>query len=50
MIRYYRTIGLGTRIFLGGGVGYVTWHGTQHRPGVERTADRFPLVRPAPCG
>jgi uncharacterized protein (DUF39 family) len=26
----YRTIGLGTRIFLGGAVGYVTWLGTQH--------------------
>ena len=24
-----RTIGLGTRIFLGGGIGYVTWNGTQ---------------------
>jgi len=33
---YYLTIGLGTRIFLGGGVGYVTWHGTQHNPGVPR--------------
>ncbi len=27
---YFRTIGVGTRIFLGGGVGYVAWHGTQH--------------------
>jgi uncharacterized protein (DUF39 family) len=43
---YYRTIGLGTRIFLGGGVGYVTWHGTQHNPGVERTPLGLPL-RPA---
>jgi len=33
---FYRTIGLGTRIFLGGGVGYVTWHGTQHNPGAMR--------------
>lgn len=24
-----RTIGLGTRIFLGGATGYITWHGTQ---------------------
>jgi uncharacterized protein (DUF39 family) len=39
----YRTIGLGTRIFLGGGVGYVTWHGTQHNPAVERTAKGIPL-------
>jgi L-aspartate semialdehyde sulfurtransferase len=40
---YYRTIGLGTRIFLGGGVGYVTWHGTQHNPAVQRTAQGAPL-------
>jgi L-aspartate semialdehyde sulfurtransferase len=26
----FRTVGLGTRLFLGGGVGYVSWHGTQH--------------------
>ncbi len=40
---YYRTIGLGTRIFLGGGVGYVTWHGTQHKPGVKRTEGGVPM-------
>jgi uncharacterized protein (DUF39 family) len=34
---YYLTIGIGTRIFLGGGVGYVTWQGTQHNPTVPRT-------------
>jgi len=28
----YETIGIGTRIFLGGGVGYVTGEGTQHDP------------------
>lgn len=39
---YYRTIGIGTRIFLGGGVGYVTWHGTQHNPDVERTEKGTP--------
>ncbi|MDY6844444.1 MAG: homocysteine biosynthesis protein [Thermodesulfobacteriota bacterium] len=33
----YKTIGIGTRIFLGGGVGYVTWQGTQHNPTVKRT-------------
>ncbi len=33
----YRTIGVGTRIFLGGGVGYVVWQGTQHSPCVPRT-------------
>ncbi len=40
---YYRTIGLGTRIFLGGGVGYVTWHGTQHNPNVKRGDNGVPL-------
>jgi uncharacterized protein (DUF39 family) len=40
---YYRTIGLGSRIFLGGGVGYVTWHGTQHQPAVKRTAKGVPV-------
>jgi uncharacterized protein (DUF39 family) len=29
-----RTIGLGTRIFLGGGVGYVSWEGTQFKTNV----------------
>lgn len=41
---YYKTIGLGTRIFLGGGIGYVTWHGTQHKPSVERTEKGVPLT------
>lgn len=34
---YYKTIGIGTRIFLGGGIGYVAWWGTQHNPEVPRT-------------
>ena len=34
---YYRTIGIGTRIFLGGGIGYVIYHGTQHSPCDQRT-------------
>jgi uncharacterized protein (DUF39 family) len=38
----YKTIGLGTRIFLGGGVGYVTWHGTQHNPGAPRLENGTP--------
>ncbi len=41
---YYMTIGLGTRIFLGGGVGYVTWHGTQHKPSVKRSRKGAPLT------
>ncbi len=39
---YYKTIGIGTRIFLGGGVGYVVWHGTQHNPAVKRKANGVP--------
>ncbi len=38
----YRTIGLGTRIFLGGGIGYVCWPGTQHNPGVPRGKNKVP--------
>lgn len=34
---FYRTIGMGTRIFLGGGVGYVTGAGTQHTPHCKRS-------------
>ncbi|MGD9972570.1 MAG: homocysteine biosynthesis protein [Desulfatirhabdiaceae bacterium] len=40
---FYQTIGLGTRIFLGGAQGYVTWSGTQHKPGVRRTAGGIPI-------
>jgi len=38
----YKSIGIGTRIFLGGGVGYVAWHGTQHVPNVLRTENDVP--------
>lgn len=41
---YYKTIGIGTRIFLGGGIGYVTGAGTQHKPGARRTANGVPLT------
>lgn len=37
-----KTTGIGTRIFLGGGSGYVSWHGTQHNPCVERTGKGIP--------
>ncbi len=43
---HYQTIGMGTRIFLGGGIGYVTWHGTQHNPNTTRAENGTP-VRPA---
>lgn len=39
---YYGTIGVGTRIFLGGGIGYVAWHGTQHVPDVLRGKNGVP--------
>ena len=35
----YRTVGLGTRIFLGGAVGYVAGRGTQHNPDAPRTPE-----------
>ncbi len=39
---FYITIGIGTRIFLGGGIGYVIWHGTQHNPNEERNERGVP--------
>jgi uncharacterized protein (DUF39 family) len=39
---FYRTIGIGTKIFLGGGTGFVAWQGTQHNPGVPRTEKGVP--------
>jgi L-aspartate semialdehyde sulfurtransferase len=39
---YYKTIGVGTRLFLGGGVGYVAWPGTQHHPDVLRGENGVP--------
>lgn len=39
---YYKTIGIGTRIFLGGGIGYIIWQGTQHNPDVPRTRGGVP--------
>jgi len=39
---YYKTIGIGTKIFLGGGVGFVAWQGTQHAPNVLRSDNGVP--------
>ena len=39
---YYKTIGLGTKIFLGGGTGFVAWQGTQHNPDVLRSDNGVP--------
>ncbi len=38
----YKTVGIGTKIFLGGGVGYVAWQGTQHNPNVLRGENGVP--------
>ena len=39
----YRTIGIGTRVFIGGAQGYVVWEGTQHNPGQKRGANKVPI-------
>ncbi|MFH1003394.1 MAG: homocysteine biosynthesis protein [Chloroflexota bacterium] len=39
---HYQTIGIGTRIFLGGGTGYVAWQGTQHNPAALRAENGVP--------
>ena len=43
---YYKTVGIGTKIFLGGGIGFVAWQGTQHAPNVLRSDNGVPR-RPA---
>ena len=40
----YKTVGVGSRIFLGGGVGYVVGTGTQHNPAVKRTEGGVPKM------
>jgi len=40
---HYLTIGLGTRIFLGGTQGYIIWAGSQHNPSVARAENGTPL-------
>lgn len=40
---YYRTIGIGTRVFIGGAQGYVAWEGTQHNPGQKRSENGTPV-------
>ncbi len=44
---HYKTIGIGTKIFLGGGIGYIAWQGTQHNPTVKRKDNGVPQ---APAG
>jgi uncharacterized protein (DUF39 family) len=40
---HLRTIGMGTRIFLGGSIGYVAWEGTQHNPQKQRNDREIPI-------
>ncbi|MEY2855875.1 MAG: hypothetical protein RLZZ74_184, partial [Cyanobacteriota bacterium] len=37
------TIGIGSKIFLGGGIGYIAWEGTQHFPLQKRLPNRTPI-------
>ncbi len=39
---YYQTLGIGTKIFLGGGIGFIAWPGTQHNPNVPRSDNGVP--------
>lgn len=38
-----QTIGIGTRVLLGGGEGYIAWEGTQHFPLQRRLPNRSPI-------
>ena len=40
---YYLTLGMGTKIFLGGAKGYIIGPGTQHNPQVKRGKNGVPL-------
>jgi L-aspartate semialdehyde sulfurtransferase len=38
-----KLVGIGSKIFLGGGIGYVAWEGTQHFPLQKRRSNRTPI-------
>lgn len=38
-----QAIGIGTKIFLGGGIGYIAWEGTQHFPLQKRLPNQTPI-------
>ena len=40
---YYLTMGMGTRIFLGGAQGYIMGPGTQHKPDADRAKNGVPM-------
>ncbi|MDZ4655828.1 MAG: homocysteine biosynthesis protein [Coriobacteriia bacterium] len=39
----YRTIGVGSRIFVAGAAGYIAWEGTQHNPNQQRDEHGVPV-------
>jgi uncharacterized protein (DUF39 family) len=39
----YRTIGVGSRIFVAGAAGYIAWEGTQHNPDQKRDEHGLPV-------
>jgi uncharacterized protein (DUF39 family) len=39
----YKTIGIGTKIFIGGAQGFIAWQGTQFNPTQERLANGIPV-------
>ena len=41
---YYKTMGLGTRIFIGGAKGHIIGPGTQHNPNAKRDKNGIPLT------
>jgi len=45
---YFKTIGIGTRIFIGGTQGYINWEGTQFKSEVNRNNGGVPK-KPAGC-
>jgi len=41
---HYKTIGIGTKMYLGGGIGYIVWQGTQHNPSAKRKENGVPCT------
>ncbi len=41
---FFKTIGIGTKIFLGGGTGHIAWPGTQHNPITQTKKKTTPYV------
>ena len=44
------SVGIGSKIFLGGGIGYIAWEGTQHFPLQKRLPNRTPIGPCCDCG